>query len=451
MNKQKDTDSPLSRSIKNFYLHSLGCSKNQVDGEEIIALLSQKGYLPTENPEDADLIIVNTCGFIQPAKEESINETLLLRKRYPDKKILLAGCLAQRYGDDLFRDLSEVDGVVGNRDLSKVLESVEDLSRGIRSIKIPEWGSVEVKRTRFLNFPASAYVKIAEGCDNHCTYCAIPLIRGNLKSRNRDSIVQEIRELKDQGISEVNLIAQDIASYGKDVGGPGLFDLLTQIAKFSEGLWIRLLYLHPDNFPLEILPLCGLGKPVLPYFDIPFQHSSKRMLSRMGRRGEGDTYLKLLDKIRSSVPEVVVRSTFLIGFPGEEREDHLVLQDFIGRAALDWAGFFTYSKEEGTPASGYKASSGSFSSKASLQKRMKELNSLQTGISEKRMERFSGMELEVLIEELFEDENLSLGRGYLQAPEVDGAIIVQGIKPPGTRVRCKIVKRNNLDLEAVLL
>jgi ribosomal protein S12 methylthiotransferase len=419
-----------------FYIESLGCAKNQVDSEFLIADLEGRGLRWVAGPQDAQLIIVNTCGFITSAKEQSIQTSLELKNRFPDKKVIMLGCLVQRYGPELEREMSEIDGFVGLDDPGALRRVISSLSDGS-----PEAHS----RSRFLSFPGSAYVKAAEGCSNHCSYCAIPLIRGELVSRPRGEILEEISELLERGIVEINLIAQDLASYGRDRGQGELVALVSSIVGLKRSFWLRLLYLHPDHFPLELLEVAAGEPKVLRYFDIPFQHASRQVLSRMGRRGSARSYRELVRRIRRRIPDAVIRSTFLVGFPGESEQDLKVLLSFQRDCALDWAGVFAYSREEGTPAYGFP---GRVSRKVA-EERKRAVEENQIGISEKRLEAQVGRTLDVLVEERIEGENLYLGRAYLQAPEVDGLMVVKAdALDPGRIYPVRIERRVGIDLEA---
>ncbi len=310
-----------------------------------------------------------------------------------------------------------------------------------------------------LSFPGSAYLKIAEGCGNRCSYCAIPLIRGPLSSRPRAEVVEEARGLLAAGVREIVLIAQDLASYGADRAGGGgvgsaesvvrgeLPSLLRELLDLPGEYWLRCLYIHPDHFPEELLALAAADSRLLPYFDLPFQHASPAVLRRMGRHGTPEGYLAMLARIRAALPQAALRSTFLVGFPGETEEDFRVLLDFQREAELDWAGFFTYSREEGTAA----YSLGPRVSRKIAESRKSELERAQQAITERRLERHVGAQLDVLIEEPVRGEALALGRAYLQAPEVDGLVVVKaaGLEA-GQRCRVRIERRNGVDLEASL-
>ncbi len=436
-----------------FYLENLGCSKNQVDAEVMITKLVEAGWTWARAPGDAECIIVNTCGFIEPAKEESIETTLLFRQQYPHKKILMTGCFAQRYGGELLDQLPEVDGVFGNHDLNRIPDALSATLEGKRMTLLPDAGGGYPRRSALLSFPGSAHVKISEGCNHRCSYCAIPLIRGSLRSRPAQDVISEIEQLVREGVVEINLIAQDLAAFGTDRGEGEFIRLLEGISRLKGTFWIRLLYIYPDDFPYEILAVMKKDKRFLPYFDLPFQHASTTVLSPMGRRGSRAQYLRLLGRIREALPAAVIRSTFMAGFPSEGPEDRAELLSFIGEAALDWAGFFIYSREEDTKAYSMYSSADYKAAVSAAEAFKPRLEELQERITEERMDRFVGRELDILIEEKVAGASLFFGRGYLQAPDVDGSTIVRSGKVlhPGELIRCRIVQRNGIDLEAVPL
>jgi ribosomal protein S12 methylthiotransferase len=436
-----------------FYIESLGCAKNQVDSELLISRLEAGGLSWVARPEEAAFIIVNTCGFITSAKEQSIQAALALKERFPEKKVIMIGCLVQRYSAELEREMGEIDGFVRLDDpgaLWRIIASGAGTGeiRDVSPAREPAAGAARPPRSRFLSFPGSAYVKAAEGCSNRCSYCAIPLIRGELASRPEREIVEEIEELLERGVVEINLIAQDLASYGRDLGGPGLVELLRSILELKRHFWLRLLYLHPDHFPDGLVDLAASEPRILPYFDIPFQHASSGLLARMGRRGSADSYLKLVRSIRECLPDAVIRSTFLVGFPGESEEDLKELLRFQRDSALDWAGVFAYSREEGTPA--YRLRGSVPGRLAAERKRAVEEN--QRPISESRLDRQVGRTLDVLVEERIQGERLYLGRAYLQAPEVDGLVLIKGEGlEAGRMAPVRIDRRAGIDLEASLV
>lgn len=443
---------PHIKSGSLFYIENLGCAKNQVDAESIIAAMKRAGWTYVEQPDDAEILIVNTCGFIEAAKEESIDVTLDLRKRFPQKKIVLSGCFSQRYGENLKGFFPEVDGIFGNKAPARLPEMIDDVLKGSSPVFIPEHFNTQAQGEPVLSYSGTAYVKIAEGCDNHCAYCSIPLIRGGLLSRTIEDIDIDVGAMIRKGTREINLVAQDLGSFGMDRGGREIGPLLEKLLSRNDQFWIRMLYIHPDHFPSEIVELCKKDSRLLPYFDLPFQHASARILRAMGRKGDSGRYLALLDTIRSSLPEAAIRSTFLVGFPGEKQRDFTELLEFQAKAELDWAGVFTYSREEDTPAFNYDKFSflPRTVKKRRATLRARQIEDAQLPITEKKVSRHIGKKLDVLIEERIKGENLYIGRLYAQAPEVDGLTVVHGKNhSAGTLINCRIIKQNGIDLEAV--
>jgi ribosomal protein S12 methylthiotransferase len=432
-----------------FTIESLGCAKNQVDSELLIAELERSGLQWVAEADEADAVIVNTCGFITGAKEQSIETALRLKQRYPAKKVILAGCLVQRYAGELAEALGELDGFVGLFDPQGLRALLEPAVPAGRLPQEPraERGRQQARRTRLLSYPGSAYLKIAEGCGNRCSYCAIPLIRGPLASRTRGEILGEAEDLLARGVRELILIAQDLGSFGLDRGAGELAGLLRDLTRIGGEFWVRLMYIHPDHFPEEILDLVAAEPRLLAYFDLPFQHASPDVLSRMGRSGSSAAYLALIRRIREKLPDAVLRSTFLVGFPGETEEDFRRLLEFQQAASLDWAGVFAYSREEGTPAYGFRGRV----SRRLAQNRKAQVEQAQVSITSQRLQRHLGRTLFVLIEEPVRGEDLSLGRAYLQAPEVDGLVVVRaGGLEPGSLHRVRLERLAGVDLEGCL-
>ncbi|MDR2159265.1 MAG: 30S ribosomal protein S12 methylthiotransferase RimO [Treponema sp.] len=448
-----------------YFLDPFGCVKNQVDAETMMACLNGAGWVSSDDPGGADLIIVNSCGFIESAKRESINAVLAWRKRYPGKKILLAGCLPRRYEKELAESLPEADILFGNGNLTNITEAAgraagqgPEIPGGYplsgAAVSAP---AVIPGQRPLLSLPGSAYVKISEGCNNRCSFCAIPLIRGPLVCRPVPDIVDECRTLFRRGVREINLIGQDTGSYGLDRDGAegsrasALPDLLRALSALEGRFWVRLLYIHPDSFPLSILDILGQDSRFLPYFDIPFQHGSPKILATMNRRGDTETCLSLIGKIRERLPAAVIRSTFMTGFPGETEEDFAALLDFQERARFDWLGCFVYSREDGTPAWSMKRR---VPKKTALE-RKRIIEERQIPITGKNMDRFIGKEYDVLVEEkIGEEEGLCLGRLYCQAPEVDGAAVIhceegRPLPEPGTFVKCRVFARAGFDLRVL--
>ncbi|MBQ1591505.1 MAG: 30S ribosomal protein S12 methylthiotransferase RimO [Treponema sp.] len=464
---------------KKFFLDQHGCAKNQVDGEILVTRLLNKGFLQTFDAQEADLIIVNSCGFIQSAKEESLNSLLEARQEYPNAKIVLAGCLAERYAEQFKKDLPEADAIFGNGDLSLIDSTVDSLFAGQRPVvKALQKGVCCGNRNLLLNYKGSAYVKITEGCNNCCSFCAIPLIRGQLRSRKISEIVDEIKELLKRGVKEFNLIGQDLAAFGcgkddfvfdaKESGGAScekskLLCLLEKIAELKGNFWVRLLYIHPDHFNTDILPLLQKDKRFLPYFDIPFQSGDDTIIRAMNRRGTFDSYAGLVEKIRSDLGECCIRTTFLTGFPGESDEQAGRTLDFMKKIQPDWSGCFAYSREEDTPAAKFKDQVP----KKKAQAREKKLQALQEEITQERLSLRIGKIYPVLIEEIVqagedasEDEGLAIGRSWFQAPEVDGSFVVRydadnadAVRAvvPGSIVNAKALAVSGVDIDSELV
>lgn len=462
-------------SIKNFFIDLHGCAKNQVDAELIIGIMERIGWKICSTAEEADLIIVNSCGFIASAKAESINAVINARNAYPKAKIILAGCLAERYAGLLQTDLPEADAIFGNGDLSRLPEIITQLfskqKLKINVLTPPQKGVCDGSRPHILNFPRSAYIKITEGCDNFCSFCAIPLIRGRLRSRSISAITSEIEEFVKKGFYEFNLIGQDLAAYqtgAEDIHNFGIKEsglalLLKAISKLKGEFKIRLLYIHPDHFPQDILPVMTADNRFIPYFDIPFQSGSEKIIRAMNRKGSPEMYLQLVNSIRrafkkskSPYREPVIRTTFLVGFPGETEEDFAATTDFLKEVKTLWSGGFVYSREEDTAAYSLK----NRIPKKVAEKRLNEIRQIQTDITETILDTFIGTYTEILVEELIPDSEVyfAVGRAWFQAPDVDGAVVLSFSEDKkdvsgnpinaGSVVYAKIIARNGFDLEA---
>lgn len=434
-----------------FYIETCGCAKNSVDSENLTALLEQNGLLRAENPDEAAVLIVNTCGFIDEAKKESVSVFTELRERFPDRKLAITGCLAERYLEEL-KKTGAADLFIGNKSVRRMAEAVLELAG--KPAQVSE--SLFYKRRFFLSGPNSAYVKIAEGCENYCSFCAIPLIRGKVKSRSAESIVEEVRDLTAQGIYEINLVAQDLTAFGNDGGRNGgskpLEALLRALDRIEGSFRIRLLYIHPDHITESLLQTIAESQKILHYFDIPFQHAAASVLKRMGRRGDRMTYLFLIETIRRLMPDAVIRSTFMAGFPGESDRDAEEVALFLREAALDWVGFFVYSREKGTPAEKMTGPLRHRLMQKKAERRKRRWETVQAEMTAEKMKRYVGLEMPVLIEEVFQGEPLAVGRVWFQAPEVDGCVVVKGGSPkPGELMRCLIDRANGPDLEAEAL
>ncbi len=474
-----------------FFLDQRGCAKNQVDGEIIISNLLAQGWKQASSAEDADLIIINSCGFIESAKKESLDALLGARKKYKDKKIILAGCLAQRYAKVFKEELPEADGIFGNGDLSKVAALAKKVMAGKRAVETPAQRGVSCgERLKLLSFKNSAYVKITEGCSNHCSFCAIPLIRGELRSRPADDIIKEIKSLIKRGVFEINLIGQDLAAYGTGKGDDvfeqksvekkskpasekkesPLCGLLKKISRLKGNFWIRLLYIHPDHFNADILEVLKKDVRILPYFDIPFQSGDDKIILAMNRKNSAENYKALVKEIRSAFPAAALRTTFLAGFPGESQEAAENTLNFLKAVQPDWSGAFPYSKEDDTPAFSMKRQVP----KKTAQERVKALQAAQEKITQERLlSRVKNggafLEYTVLVEEIIdspkdgaakdgEEEFFAIGRAWFQAPEVDGNVVIRFEKSQraakgvqeGALVKVRAVAASGVDIYAEL-
>ena len=447
----------MSDKCGKFYIERLGCAKNQVDAEVLANRLENLGYTMTDDASEADLVLVNTCGFIESAREESVNAFFDLRNTCPKAKIILSGCLAQRYADQLEAELPEADAIFGNRDLRLIDDVVRQLQSKTSNETIrvtpeyPDPDDDDDARNKLFNFPGSAFVKISEGCNHRCGFCAIPLIRGALRSRPEKAILAEITRLVKRGIREINLVAQDLAAYGWDWDNKSHFeDLLTKIDNLEGDFVVRLLYIHPDWMTDSIIETVSRCKKVLHYFDIPFQHASAKLLRPMRRTGDSQSYIALIERIRKAIPDAAIRTTIMLGFPGDTEEDFNEVLHFIEACRFTWMGSFIYSLEEDTPAFELTSEKEHKALAKEAAKWQKKLQAVQEKITAEQLKKFVGRTLPVLIEEVMEDADLAIGRIYAQAPEVDGLTVVNGTDmKAGNIYTCKTVRVNGIDLEAV--
>ena len=445
--------------MKKIYIESLGCAKNQVDSEVLLSYALEKGYERVDDAKDADLIVVNTCGFIESAKKDSIDTFFSLKEINAKAKIVLAGCLAQRYGKEM--ELEEADAIFGNHDLSKfndILDSIssDEVDEKEQLVLVPEYPDPDRERddrTLLLSFPRSAFLKISEGCNHRCSYCAIPVIRGPLRSRPIEKVLEEAKRLISKGIYEINIIAQDLGAYGLDLYGKSKFvELMDKLSSLDGDFVLRMLYIHPDTFPEDLIELVSKRKKILPYFDIPFQHASKKILRSMKRTGDRQVYCSLINKIRDKNPDAVIRSTLMLGYPGEERDDFDELLKFVDEAQLDWMGSFIYSREEDTPAYLLCTEKEHEREAKIARKWQKELEEKQSKITSSRLERFVGNVYRAIVEEKVDGEDLAIGRIYSQAPEVDGLTVIMGRDmKAGDVVDVGIRSVRSVDLEGVKL
>lgn len=407
---------------------SLGCPKNLVDSEVMLGLIREKNFTVTNDPADADIIIVNTCGFIESAKEESIN-TILQMSEYKTqgscRYLIVTGCLSQRYADELAQNIPEVDAFIGTEcftDISWVIEQVMDGKKILHMTKNTTEQPVEMPR--MLTTPEyMAYLKIAEGCDNCCSYCIIPKLRGPYTSRPYEAVMAEAKELAASGIKEIIVVAQDTTRYGEDLYGKLMLPQLLKDLNDLEGIeWIRVMYCYPNNFTDELIEAFATLPKVCKYVDLPLQHASNSLLASMNRYDTKEQVEALLKKLRTSIPGIVIRTTFIVGFPGETEADFDELKDFVAAQRFENAGVFKYSQEEGTVA-------GAMINQIPeeiKENRYHELMALQAEISEELHQDLEGQELDVVIEG-FDEENpsLAVSRSYREAPDIDGSIFVE--------------------------
>lgn len=399
---------------------SLGCSKNLVDTEMTIGLFRKNNYKIVSNPEDADIIVINTCGFIEPAKQEAIN-TILEMAEYKKKRckyLIVMGCLVQRYKDDLEKLMPEVDLFIKYKDYDNIWEQIESvIGKQQNNMCTLEFSERVV--TTGQNF---AYLRIAEGCSNRCTYCAIPYIRGEFVSRKIEDVLEEANNLVKQGYKELIIIAQDTSKYGIDIyGEPKLAELLEKVSKIDGVKWVRFLYTYPESITDELIKVVKENDKICKYFDIPIQHISNSVLKRMNRKSNGESIRNLIKKIRKEIPNVIIRTTVMVGFPGETDEDFNELYEFIKWAKFDRMGAFSYSKEDGTPAEKLDNQIHHMTKRSRYNKIMK----LQQEISDEVMKKQIGKKLEVLIEDVSFDGKYYIGRSKNEVPDIDGVIFVK--------------------------
>ena len=406
---------------------SLGCAKNLVDTEIMLGILAENGIQIIDNPDKADILIINTCSFIDAAKEESISTALMLaeyKKNGKCRGLILAGCLGERYRQELLDELPEVDAIVGTGAWHRIMEAVDGVLAGQRLLLIGENGEIYDHTTpRVHTGPKhSVYVKIAEGCNNYCSFCVIPALRGRFRSRSIASVVSEVEKLAAAGTKEVNLIAQDTTSYGRDQGGQSrLVELLKQLVKLDIK-WIRLLYCYPSYFSDELIDLIANEPKICKYVDLPLQHADDEILHRMNRRDNKTEIEQLLSKLRQRIPGIALRTTFIVGFPGETQVQFENLKQFVVEQRFDHVGVFTYSQEENTPA----AAMDNQVDDEIKQERYHELMAIQSKISEEINRSLEGTIFNVLVEgHNLEQPGLAIARSYREAPDVDGRIYIE--------------------------
>ena len=435
--------------MKKVSLVSLGCSKNLVDAEQMTGLLEEAGYEVILDEEDGDIMIVNTCAFIEAAKQESIEcifELASYKKDNPDRILIVTGCMAQRYKEEVLTEIPEVDAVTGTNDFPNIVEIIKEAEekRGICRCDGAE--TICEGLPRSLSTPKyTAYLKIAEGCDNRCTYCAIPYIRGKYRSRKIEDVVAEAQSLAEGGAKEIIVIAQDTTRYGIDLYGEyKLPQLLKELCKIDKISWIRLHYLYPELITDELIDVIASEEKVLNYLDIPIQHANDRILKLMGRRTNKAQLESLIEKLRARIPDVTLRTSLIAGFPSETEEEFSELYDFVEKARFDRLGVFAYSQEEGTPASRLD---GQIDNDKKLD-RQDEIMLLQEGISEELSEKKVGTVQTVLVEGFDEIIKSHYGRTYSDSVEIDGKVFFKAERriPEGEMVKVKIEQAMAFDL-----
>ncbi|ADZ83873.1 30S ribosomal protein S12 methylthiotransferase RimO [Cellulosilyticum lentocellum] len=430
---------------------SLGCDKNLVDSEHMLGLLNQGGFSLTGDEEKADVIVVNTCCFIEDAKKESI-ENILEVAGYKEtgncKALIVTGCMAQRYKQEILDEIPEVDAVVGTTSYDKIV----DIANGIleqKGLRTQHFDLIDREMLdempRILTTAGYfAYVKISEGCDKHCTYCIIPKLRGKYRSRQMDKIKAEVEKLAADGVSEIILVAQDTTEYGRDLENASLAKLLHELGEIEGIEWIRVLYCYPESITDELIEEIKTNPKVCKYLDIPIQHASTAILKRMARKSSLEQLKERLGKLRQEIPGIALRTTLIVGFPGETEEDFQILYDFVKEMRFDRLGVFTYSKEEGTPAALFE---DQIDEKTKI-KRRDAIMALQHGISSALTAEKVGKTMKVLIEGKITDEDVYIGRTYQDAPDIDGEVFVEyeGELISGDFVDVRITASNDYDL-----
>ncbi|TVX97597.1 30S ribosomal protein S12 methylthiotransferase RimO [Cohnella terricola] len=412
--------------IEKVSVVTLGCEKNLVDSEIMSGLIHQRGFSLVEKPEDATVVIVNTCGFIDAAKEESVNTILNLAELKETarlKALIVSGCLTQRYKKELMDEMPEIDGIVGTGDFHRINDIIDEALRGRKPVYVgnPVF-NYEEKLPRLLSTARhTAYVKIAEGCDNACTFCSIPIMRGKFRSRSVESILAEVQSLADQGVKEISLIAQDSTNYGTDLyDGFKLPELLNRVSEVPGIEWVRLHYAYPGFFTDELIETIAANPKICNYIDMPLQHSEDTILKRMRRPGRQRDVRELIGKIRSHIPEVALRTSMIVGFPGETEEDFEKLCDFVREVKFDRLGVFTYSQEEDTPANRLPDQLPD----EVKQFRANTLMEIQRQVATENASKYVGRTLDVLVERYDGRSDVFIGRSQYDAPEVDGEVYI---------------------------
>jgi ribosomal protein S12 methylthiotransferase len=480
----EETSSTAPSQPKKVGFVSLGCPKNLVDSEVMMGMLTQAGAQLTQRAEDADVIVVNTCSFIESAQQESVNTILEMARHKSEgraQKLVVAGCLVERYRDEIRKNIPEVDAVVGTGELEQILAAagvapVQDPHSPFKILNSRAEGDAREAQGRFsregwdgaiadlpnylydettprvLATPKhTAYIKIAEGCDHPCTFCIIPQLRGKFRSRRFESVIAEAERLTRQGVREITLIGQDTTCYGEDFGlKDGLALLLEKLAKIEDLRWVRFLYAYPNKITTRLLETIAAHDKVCCYVDVPLQHASASVLKRMKRGGGADVFLRTIEKMRRIIPDVTLRTSFIVGFPGETEQEFEELCDFVREAQFDWMGAFSYSDQQGARAYDLEKKLPA----KEIERRRKRLMQIQKSISKKLKKAWVGKEVDLLLEGTSEETDLLLeGRAAMHAPEIDGKVLVndfpEGVEPEfGKFYRCQITEAHEYDVVA---
>lgn len=405
---------------------SLGCDKNLVDTEVMLGMLASRGYEMTNDEQEADIIVINTCCFIHDAKEESIQNILEMaeyKKNGSAKALIVTGCMAERYRQEILDEIPEVDEVLGTTAYDRILDAVDAALAGQHEVMTADLDALPLPETKRLVTTGGhfAYLKIAEGCDKHCTYCIIPKIRGNFRSVPMERLLKEAQDLAEQGVKELILVAQETTLYGKDLyGEKSLPKLLRELCKISGIRWIRILYCYPEEITDELIQVMKEEPKICHYLDLPIQHANDTILKRMGRRTSKQELIDIVQKLRKEIPDICLRTTLITGFPGETQEQHEELMEFIDTLEFDRLGAFTYSPEEDTPAATFEDQID----EEVKEDRQADIMELQQEIAFDKAEDMIGREVLVMIEGKVADENAYVGRTYRDAPNVDGLIFI---------------------------
>ncbi|MBP1577543.1 MAG: 30S ribosomal protein S12 methylthiotransferase RimO [Oscillospiraceae bacterium] len=427
---------------------SLGCSKNQVDAERMLAKLAVSGFEICNDIEQCDAVIVNTCGFIEDAKRESIESVFeaAQQKKKNLKVLAVTGCLAERYQSEFAEEVPEADVILGMGSMDNIVDALKKALEGERVVSFGEKADLSLEGERILaNAPYFAYLKVAEGCDNRCAFCSIPDIRGHFRSRRIEDVVEEAKKLAEQGVVEINVVAQDTTRYGQDIYGKLMLpELLRELCKIEKLHWIRVLYCYPDRTTDELIEVMANEPKIVKYIDLPLQHISDSVLKRMTRRGDSKLINSLLEKLRARIPGVVIRTTMIAGLPGETEEDYAQLCEFVREQAFERLGCFAYSQEEDTPA-------GQMEDQVDEQLRARRADGImeiQMDIAAQIARSFEGQVLEVLCEGWDDEAKCYFGRSYMDAPDIDTKIFFTGRKGilPGEFVSVEITGADGYDM-----